>query len=66
MNRTIARQVAHAAMEEAGISGVNQKGSDGKSYFSKHWRKYVPEYLADLADKEAKRKKTPNQVKAGW
>lgn len=38
--RKYMRQMARAAMERAGLSKVNKKQADGKSYFSKHWQEF--------------------------
>lgn len=38
--RKYMRHMACATMERAGITKANKKQSDGKSYFSKHWREF--------------------------
>lgn len=38
--RKYMRQMARYNMERAGLSKVNKKQADGRSYFSKHWREF--------------------------
>ena len=35
------RMVARNNMKAAGLTRINKKGVDGKSYFAEHWREYV-------------------------
>lgn len=39
--RELRRSIARARMAEAGLTGVNRKRADGRSYFSRYWRKWL-------------------------
>ena len=39
--RELLRALARTNMEKAGVRKMNKKGPDGRSYFSKNWRKWI-------------------------
>jgi hypothetical protein len=39
--RKLLRAIARANLKNAEYTRINKKGSDGKSFFSRHWREWA-------------------------
>jgi hypothetical protein len=53
------RRIARFNMQRAGVTRINRKGPDGKSYFAKNWRLYCNStsaaYIRKLKESERRR-----------
>jgi len=57
--RKILRSIAKANLKRAEYTRTNKKGSDGKSFFSKHWREWAAKKI-----RIPKKYKTPKKRSA--